>query len=101
MVLGAFLAGCPHRRYRDGCRALELLTEACELTDYSDALYLSLLAAAHAEQGDFPHAITFEQKALMLATDEAEKETMRDSLELYEAGEPWRMKSPNWRSRWA
>lgn len=101
LVLGVFLAGCPQRRYRDGARALELITEACRLTDYSDAGYLDGLAAAHAEQGDFPSAIASQRKALELATEDDEKEAMRDRLELYASGEPWRMESPTWRQRWA
>ena len=101
LVLGALLACCPQRRYRDGTRALELMTEACELTDYSDAECLHYLAAAHAEQDNFHSAIAVLHKALSLATADDDKEPARFLLELYEAGEPWRWESPTWRERWA
>lgn len=100
-VLGGFLACCPQCRYRDGRRAVQLMTEACELTDYSHAEYLHYLAAAYAEQGDSPSAISFQQRALTLATDHYDKEHMQDCLELYKAGEPWRLESPTWRERWS
>lgn len=101
LYLGAFLACCPHRRYRDGPRAVQLLTESCELTKYSDAYCIDGLAAAHAEQGDFPSAIGCEKQALSLVTDDDDRDYMRDHLALYKAGEPWRIESPTWRQRWA
>ncbi len=98
-VLAEFLAICPQSHYRDGSRALELITEACELTDYSDADYVGCLAAAYAEQGDFPSAISFQKKALNLATKDDDKEDMRRYLELYEAGEPCWMDPPTYCER--
>jgi len=100
-VLAAYLAVCPQRRYRDGNRAVELMTEACEITDYKNAEHLIYLAAAYAEQGDFSSALAVLQKALPLATNDDEREDIRFCDGLYKAGEPWRMESPNWRQRWA
>jgi len=100
-VLAAYLAVCPQQRYRDGARALELLTGACELTDPTSAQHLLYLAAAHAEQGDFPSAIKILLHALPLASEEEEKEDIRYCIELYKAGEPWRMESPPWWQLWA
>ncbi|MCD0462022.1 tetratricopeptide repeat protein [Roseiconus lacunae] len=100
-VLAAYLAVCPQRRYRDGDRAVELMTEACEITNYKNAEHLIYLAAAYAEQGNFPSAIAVLQKALPLATNDDEREDIRFCDALYKTGEPWRMESPNWRQRWA
>ncbi|TWU35190.1 Cellulose synthase operon protein C precursor [Novipirellula aureliae] len=100
-VLAAYLAVCPQRRCRDGTRAVQLMTEACEITDYKNAEHLIYLAAAYAERGDFPSAIAILQKALPLATTDDEKNDIRFCDELYKAGEPWRMESPSWRQRWA
>ncbi|MCM2372838.1 tetratricopeptide repeat protein [Aporhodopirellula aestuarii] len=100
-VLAEFLAICPQSRYRDGARALELITEACELTNYSDTAYLGCLAAAHAEKGDFQSAISFQRTALALATEDDDIEDMRRYIESYEAGEACRMKPPSWRERWS
>lgn len=100
-VLGGFLACGPKCRYRDGAHALELMTEACELTHYSDAAYLNILAAAHAELGDFRSAITVLQKTLSCAAQDEDKEDARFCLGLYEAGKPWRLDSPTWRERWS
>ena len=101
LVLGGFLACCPQRRYRNGARALELMTEACELTDYSDATYLNVLAAAHAEQNDFHSAIAVLHESLSIATQDDDKEDARFCLDLYEKGEPWRLESRRWRQHWA
>ena len=77
------------------------MTEACKLTHHSNAAYLNILAAAHAEQGDFRSAITVLHEALSRATDDYDKEDARFCLALYEAGEPWRAESPTWRERWS
>ena len=46
-------ATCPNEKYRDGKRAVESATRACELTDWKKAGHLDTLAAAYAECGDF------------------------------------------------
>ena len=47
------LATSPDAKLRNGRRAIELATRACELTKYKAAYILSTLAAAYAETGDF------------------------------------------------
>lgn len=52
--LALALATCPNEHLRDGKRAVELATKACELTRWRDFPSLQALAAAHAECGAFP-----------------------------------------------
>ncbi|GAB5406357.1 MAG: hypothetical protein Aurels2KO_45880 [Aureliella sp.] len=100
-ALGVLLAACPNRRYLDGARAVRLLTEACEMTNYGEARMIDVLAAAHAENGDFPSAIACQEQALALSTDDDHKDSMRGCLELYKAGITWQLEPPTWRERWA
>ncbi len=83
------LATSPTDAVRDGKRALELATEACDATDYKEAHILSTLAAAYAESGDFKKAQEWAQKAVEL-NDEANGEQIAKELASYKAGKPWR-----------
>lgn len=82
-------ATCPDARYRDGARAVRDATTACKLNSWQDAAQLQILAAAHAEAGDFVEAVKWQEKALGLVpasqTDELQKR-----LALYLAGKPFR-----------
>lgn len=74
---------------RDGKRAVELATKACELTKFKAAHILSTLAAAYAETGDFENAIKWSQKAV----DEGDKEVqeqLEKELQSYKDKKPWR-----------
>ena len=83
------LATSPREKLRDGKRALELATKACELTNYRAGHILSTLAAAHAELGDFQAAVKWVEKGLEVAK-ESEKDPLGKELESYRAGKPWR-----------
>jgi mannose/cellobiose epimerase-like protein (N-acyl-D-glucosamine 2-epimerase family) len=74
---------------RNGSRAIELATRACEATEYKAAHILSTLAAAYAEVGDFENAKKWSQKAIDLS-EESIKEQLRDELKHYEEGKPFR-----------
>jgi tetratricopeptide (TPR) repeat protein len=98
------LATSPDDAVRDGKRAIELATKACELTEYKQTHILSTLAAAYAEAGDFAKAREWSQKALdqfeaQRAKREAEdgkEETDKLAKELgeelasYKTEKPWR-----------
>jgi tetratricopeptide (TPR) repeat protein len=99
-TLGGFLACCPNANFRDGERAVELLTEACELTHYGKAKYVNILAAAHAAKGDFQKAITVSERVFDVATDESDREDAEFARELFEAGELWLMDKPTFWDRW-
>jgi tetratricopeptide (TPR) repeat protein len=57
------LATAPEEQYRNGSEAVRLATGACEMTQYQQPIPLTTLAAAYAESGDFPDAISFAERA--------------------------------------
>jgi serine/threonine-protein kinase len=76
-TLAWILATAPTDKLRDGRRAIELATEACELTGHSDPNTLHILAAACAESGDPESAIKWTEKALELLGEHGNPE-LRD-----------------------
>lgn len=58
-----WLASCPNAKYRDAGRALELARKAQQL-ERTNTLAIQALAAAHAELGQFPDAIRWQEHAM-------------------------------------
>jgi tetratricopeptide (TPR) repeat protein len=85
------LATSPEDELRDGQRALELATKACELTDYEEAHILSTLASTYAELGDFDTAVKWSEKAVEAGEGET-KNQLKEELESYREQKPWREK---------
>jgi tetratricopeptide (TPR) repeat protein len=86
------LATHPDARVRDGLRALELAQHACEATSSSDPVFLDTLAAAYAEAGQFPDAITTAEKALSLVSRPDQLEltsAIKARLQLYRDRRPF------------
>ena len=92
--LAWILATCPDPKHRDGKRAVELATKACELTDWKNAYAIDTLAAAYAEAGDFDGAVKSERKAIETIPDEKKKADFRVRLELYQRKKPYREPAP-------
>lgn len=84
------LSTSPDDKVRNGKRAIELATEACELTDFQAAHILSTLAAAYAETGDFESALNWIKKAQAISESEEEQKALADERASYEAGKPTR-----------
>ena len=86
------LATAADDRARDGPRALEYATRACELSGWSDAAILDTMGAACAEAGRFPEAIWWEEKVLALAKPNDSKfiEDATARLALYRENKPYR-----------
>lgn len=87
------LATSPDDKLRNGKRAVELATKACELTDYKQAHIISTLAAAYAESGNFKEAIKWSKKAIELGKTGVNKEiqeALAKELKSYEKDKPWR-----------
>jgi tetratricopeptide (TPR) repeat protein len=57
-------ASCPDPSFRNTSRAIADAKLACDASSWAKANYVSMLAAAYAQGGDFDSAIRFEQKAI-------------------------------------
>ena len=79
------MAACPEAKFRDGKKAVEFATRACELTKSKNPIILDTLAAAQAEAGDFDAAVRTQKKAIGLLKDEQRKDDYRSRLVLYQA----------------
>lgn len=79
------LATSNDRNLRDGKRALELATRACELADWNDYDCLDTIAAAYAQSGDFENAVKYGTQAFELAPASG-REFIGKRLEFYKAG---------------
>lgn len=87
------LATCHDEKVRDGKKAVEQATKACELTAWKLPGYLSTLAAAHAEAGNFEQATRYQKQALENSDYERlNGERDRQRLLLYEKNEPYHEK---------
>ncbi len=82
-------ATCTDSKYRNGKKAVEYGTKACELTDWKFPPFLDSLAAAYAETGDFAKAVAMQQNARDLVP-EADKAHFDERLKLYQSGGVYR-----------
>ncbi len=92
--LAAIMATWPEVKYRDGKRAVECATRACELTQWKRSEFLNTLAAAYAEARDFDAAVKWQMRAIGLLGDQRQKKSYRSRLELYQARKPYREAPP-------
>ena len=83
-------ATCPDAKYRDGARSVESATTACKLSDWKAAYNLGTLAAACAEAGDFARAVKWQEKAVAMHADGADRQEWVDRLKLYQDQKPYR-----------
>jgi tetratricopeptide (TPR) repeat protein len=89
-----FLASCPETKMRDGEKALRFAKKACDLENGGDSWSFQVLAAAHAELGNFPEAVEWQKKAVAkgVAADTKMAELTK-RLKLYEDKKPYRESS--------
>ena len=73
------MATCPDAKHRDGRKAVELATRACELNE-----------ADYAEAGDFDKAVEWQEKANKLYSDADDRKKGEDRLKLYQQRKPYR-----------
>ncbi|HUG67929.1 MAG TPA: tetratricopeptide repeat protein [Pirellulaceae bacterium] len=86
------LSTSPKDEVRNGKRAIELATRACEVSNFEKSHIISTLAAAHAETGDFENAVKWSKKCVEMGIEELpdQIEQLRDELKHYEEGKPFR-----------
>ena len=97
--LAWLVATSPNPSIRNGSKAVALAEQAVRLSGGANPFFLHKLAAAYAENGDFPRALKVAERALQLATDQGQTalvlEMQRD-IKLYRANTPLRSGgSPN------
>src|SRR6266545_334183 len=75
--LAWLLATYPDSRSRDGTEAVRLSEHACDLTQRKIPVLLDTLAAAYAEAGDFPRAISTAEEALNRAQTSGDNDAVK------------------------
>jgi tetratricopeptide (TPR) repeat protein len=90
-ALAWLLATCIERALRDGPRAVQEGTTACELSHWNSPECLDALSAACAEVGDFSAATKWQARAVeLLPKDAPSRPLLRRRLFIYEAKQPYR-----------
>jgi tetratricopeptide (TPR) repeat protein len=85
------LATCKKDSVRDGMKAVEYATKACELTKWKEAFYKDTLAAAYAENGQFDLAVKHQTEALQSPEFVRQYgEDARKRLASFQMKKPWR-----------
>ncbi len=79
---------------RDGKKAVESATKACELTDWKGEESLNVLAAASAEAGDYDSAVKWQTKLNALLSDAEAKAEGEARLKLYREKKPYHAELP-------
>jgi cytochrome c-type biogenesis protein CcmH/NrfG len=90
--LAWILATDPNPENRSGAEAVQLARRACELTQNQQPVFLTTLAAAYAETGQFDEAIATIQKSNTRATAAGKKEITDKNgglLKLFQAKHPF------------
>ena len=90
--LAWLLATCGDDRLRNGAEAVRDAEQACALTGYKQAGFLGTLAAAYAEAGRFPEAVSTCQRTIQQARAAGQTQFANINaqlLQLYHAGRPY------------
>jgi len=75
--LAWLLATYPDSQSRDGTEAVRLAEHACDVTERRIPALLATLAAAYAETGDFPRAISVAEEALNRARSSGDNDAVK------------------------
>ena len=75
--LAWLLATYPDSKSRDGTEAVRLAEHACDLTQRRIPALLDTMAAAYAELGDFPRAISAAEEALNRARSAGDSDAVK------------------------
>src|ERR1019366_5720684 len=91
--LAWILATAPQAELRNGEEAARMAERACDLTGQKQPQLLATLAAAYAEAGRFPEAVSTAERARDLAASTGQKEMAikcGNLLDAARSGKPWR-----------
>jgi len=93
--LASLWSTCTDEKFRDGPKALEYASKACELSKWANCLHLFTLGGAYAEVGQFDQAVHWAKKSLELAPKQqpGRVDELRRKLQCFEEGKPWRDES--------
>ena len=99
-ALNAFawiMSASPVDDLRNGRRAVQLATKACELTSWKNPKYILTLASAYAETGDFQSAVNKAQQGIDAYNPDDTQGMLKaiDERDLFKRGQPYRMKAPD------
>ena len=83
------LSVCMEDKIRNGKQAVEDATKACEVSGWKNPLYLTGLAIANAEKGDFDAAVKWQTKAMELSSA-GQAKSMQPQLEQFQMHKPLR-----------
>jgi serine/threonine protein kinase/WD40 repeat protein len=75
---------------RDGLSAVRLAEKAVAMPNGKVSYKFDTLAAAYAETGQFDKAVSSENEAILLETDQASKSVLQSHLKLFESHTPYR-----------
>jgi len=95
--LAWLLATCADASIRNGAEAMDLASQAVQLSRSADPSCLRTLAAANAEAGQFSEAIKVAQRGKEIATSQGKLQlanALQGDIALYEIGLPLRQTSP-------
>lgn len=87
-------SSCSEEKYRDGKQAVKHATTACELNEWKNESHIAILAAAHAEAGEWDKAIQRQRQYIQIVKDAQDKQDGKQRLELYKSKMPFRF-DPN------
>lgn len=87
------MATCPDQAYRNAELAVRAARKSIELDGDQDYIVLDTLAAAYANNGEFDKAQNALRRAIELAPPD-NAAPLRERLELYRAGRPFRQSAP-------
>ncbi len=90
--LAWLLATSPQASLRNGNEAVELAQQANQLTGNGNPIILATLAAAYAEAGRLPEAVTTARRALQLAETQSNMalaDAIQSQMKFYQAGLPF------------
>ena len=81
------LLSCPNVDLRDPARSVTIAQKCCKISNWKDWQRLTMLAAAHAQNGNFVDAADWQEQAIRLAPEKAH-DKLDANLARFQEGQP-------------